>query len=401
MPLYQATYATAAGREIKQRLQSASADALRVHLRAGGFYPLTITEVASTHRERRLSFPPKTLARVLRQLEMQIRAGVDEIGAVASLKDTHSNPKVRFMLSSVHATLSTSRTTFSDALGSFPRVIPPHLRAVISAGEGMGPEHTAHRLADVRDWILFTLRLRETAIRASRYPLFLLGLTFGYVAFFVTWFIPRFTTLLDAFNMSLPAYTLGIISTSRWVQHYWPVLAAGAVAVVAAWHLVRRVERLALVLDRVLIRAPLYRKIYQALTTAIVAKNIRSLVSSGATAIEALSLCEAIVSNLATRAEIRRLVRDMRDGANFGTALRRSGYFPPEAVSIIATGEESGFFDKALDDVSTEYATSAREAVEDALSFLQPALVVLCAVLVGAVLFGLFLPLAQLYDTIQ
>ena len=399
MPLFRAVYALSSGREIREKIQGPSAIIVRANLRAKGFFPIDIREIGTPAHKRRLTIPTKTLARLLHQLDMQIRSGVDEIGAVGSLKDSHSSPKVRAMLTEVYASLAVAKTSFADALGAFPRVIPSHLRAIIAAGEGTGPENTADRLADVRDWLLFTDRIKRTFRKATAYPAFLGVLAFAYLIFFIVWFVPRFKQLLGAFGGQLPAYTRAILAGADWVQaHVFQLL--GAIALVAvAWSFLSRIEAVSLAIDRVTLRLPLYRKIYQAIVTSQICKNYRALMLSGATADETLALCAEMLSNRAARAEIRRMRREMHDtGANLGTALRRCGYFPPEAVTVIATAEATGNLAEALQTIAAEYEDEARESVQVALAVLNPVLIIVPALFVGAVLVALFLPLARLFE---
>ena len=402
MPLYHATYSLSSGREIREKIQGPSAELLRSTLRGRGFFPTDIHEIGTPAHKRRLRIAPKTLARLLRQLDMQLRAGVDEIGAVATLKDSHSSGKVRLFLSEVHASLSVAKTSFSDALGAFPRVIPSHLRAIIAAGEGTGPENTADRLSDVRDWLLFTEKIKRTFRKATTYPAFLFTMASGYMIFFIIWFIPRFKVLLKSFDMPMPTYTQAILDVSDWLRTHG-ILAGIAVAVlVATWFTLRRLEFVASAIDQLLLRLPLYSRIYQAIVTSQISRNYRALMLSGATADEALQLCAEMLSNRAARAEIRRLRREIHDtGANLGTALRRSGYFPPEAVSIIATAEMTGHLEQALREVSEEYEEIARENVEAALAVIGPALVISTAAVVGGVLIGLFLPISKVFENIR
>jgi type II secretory pathway component PulF len=402
MPHYLATYSLSSGREIREKIQGPGVEFVRVALRARGYFPTGIREIGTPAHQRRLRIPVKTLARLLRQLDLQLRAGVDEIGAVASLKDSHSSGKVRAMLAEVHASLAIAKTSFSDAFGAFPRVIPPHLRAIIAAGEGTGPENTADRLADVRDWLLFSDKIKRTFRKATTYPALLFGLASIYLVFFVLWFIPRFKVLIGSFGMPMPGYTQGILDGAEWLRGHGILLVVAVGLLMAACSVARRIEGVAALVDTVVLRLPVYRHVYQAIVTAQICRNYRALMLSGATAGEALKLCADMLSNRAARAEIRRVRREVvRDGANLGTALRRCGYFPPEAVSIIATAEQTGHLDQALREVSDEYEELARETVEASLAILTPLLVIATAAMVGAALTGLFLPIAKVFENLH
>ncbi len=398
MPTYRATYALASGREITEEIQSTSSEVVRAALRLRGVFPIDVDEVASSARLQRLRLPPKTTAWLFRQLGMQIRCGVPEMQAVGSLKDSHSSRPVREMLQQVHGALSIARVSFTSALGAFPRVLPPHLRAILAAGEGNGPDAMAERLNDVADWLLFQERIRSTVRRSTAYPGMLIFLGTAYLVFFLVWFVPRFKTLLAAFNMTLPAYTVAVLGIAEWFRANGLFIAAAGALAAFAFNRIRANDRLALVLDRAILRLPLYSKIYKAIFTTLFSKNYRALLLSGATADETLALCSEMFANRAARAEIRRLRREMHDaGANLGTALRRSGYLPPEAISAIATAEETGALPETLKLLADQYETEANEAVSAALGWLGPALIVCMGVVIGAVLLALFIPMAEFF----
>jgi type II secretory pathway component PulF len=208
--------------------------------------------------------------------------------------------------------------------------------------------------------------------------------------------------LLASFNMPMPAYTQAILDVSGWLRSHGILCGVAVAVLVATWFILRRLEFVASWIDKLVLRLPLYSRIYQAIVTSQISRNYRALMLSGATADEALQLCAEMLSNRAARAEIRRLRREIHDtGANLGTALRRSGYFPPEAVSIIATAEMTGHLEQALREVSEEYEEIARENVEAALAVIGPALVIATAAFVGSVLIGLFLPLSKVFENIR
>jgi len=398
MPTFRATYALANGRELHETFQSTSAEVVRATLRSRGLFPLDVVEVSATSGAARLRLPAKTTAWILRQLAMQIGAECTEVQAVASLKDSHSSKHVRTMLQHVHAALAVARVSFSTAFGAFPRVIPPHLCAILAAGEGNGPEVMAARLRDVADWLLFQERIRSTVRRSTAYPGLLLVLGSCYLIFFLVWFVPRFKTLLASFNMPLPAYSVAVLGIADWARTHMPLIVSAAAIAAVAFIRLRRIERFALAFDRAFLRVPIVARIYRAIFTTLFTKNYRALFLSGATADDNLALCVEMFKNRAARAELRRVRREMHDdGANLGTALRRCDFLPPEAVSAIATAEETGKLDETLKMLAEQYETEANEAVSDALSWLSPALIILMGAIIGAVVLALFIPMAEFF----
>ncbi len=156
---------------------------LRAHLREKSLSPVQIKEVAANQKLKRLTLPAPEFIGLLHQLELQLRAGVNADSALGQLaEDTPPGP-MRLMLEQIHRDVAQG-TPIHVACRFFEKQFPPHLAAVVAAGEASAqlPEAIRALAAHVSG----NAELRRTARRALIYPVVVLIATTALVAMSTT-----------------------------------------------------------------------------------------------------------------------------------------------------------------------------------------------------------------------
>jgi len=79
-------------------------------------------------------------------------------------------------------------------------------------------------------------------------------------------------------------------------------------------------------------------------------------------------------------------------------ALAETTPFPDLAIQMIAVGEETGKLDAMLESVSDAYEEEARRSLKNFLVLLEPAVLLAMGLLVGFIVFSLFLAIFRLNE---
>ena len=180
MPAFSATFIDERGRRRRGRFDASDIRQLRDELRARSLWPLHIAPAKPDRLASRLTIPVRDLVPVLNQLELQLRAGVTADEAFGQLAADSPEGPIRQFLSSVHHEVSHGHPIHRACRG-FPRLFPPHLAAVIEAGEAAAQLPEALRALAAH--LVANDQLRRTARRAMIYPLVVLTATGGLIAF--------------------------------------------------------------------------------------------------------------------------------------------------------------------------------------------------------------------------
>jgi general secretion pathway protein F len=90
-----------------------------------------------------------------------------------------------------------------------------------------------------------------------------------------------------------------------------------------------------------------------------------------------------------------------REGGGFARALAESGYFPPVAVRLIASGEKSGRLDEMLEQAATQQAREVESSLATFAAVLGPGVIVLVGGLVLFIVLAILLPIFELNTLIK
>ncbi len=107
------------------------------------------------------------------------------------------------------------------------------------------------------------------------------------------------------------------------------------------------------------------------------------------------------IKNIAIEKQINKgeiVVSEGDEGRGISSPMRADGVFPPLAMHMIRVGEETGRMEEMLMKVADTYDIEVQNAVKRFIAFLEPALIMIMAVIVVAVLFPMILALISIND---
>ena len=90
----------------------------------------------------------------------------------------------------------------------------------------------------------------------------------------------------------------------------------------------------------------------------------------------------------------------LEDGDNTVDALRKAEIFPPATCRLLSLGMQSGNGDVTMREIARRLSEDADIALSDAIAKVEPTLVLVTSVLVGAILLSVMLPLINIMETI-
>ena len=82
------------------------------------------------------------------------------------------------------------------------------------------------------------------------------------------------------------------------------------------------------------------------------------------------------------------------------SVLKEAEMLPASACRLLSVGVRSGSGDRVMEELAMQLSREAGNALEEKLSRIEPAIVVLCSVLVGVILLAVMLPLLHIRSAI-
>jgi len=137
------------------------------------------------------------------------------------------------------------------------------------------------------------------------------------------------------------------------------------------------------------------------LTEARFAQALTMGLSSGLPLEQAVEVCAGLMQDTPPAAERCRLcARKLAEGGELAETLRESGMLPPAACRLLMLGMRSGNGDAVMEDIARRLSGEATQALERKVAQVEPTLVLVTSLLVGAILLSVMLPLMNIMTAI-
>jgi general secretion pathway protein F len=177
--------------------------------------------------------------------------------------------------------------------------------------------------------------------------------------------------------------------------YWWLLLFAIAAGIV----IVRRLLQLPTWRTRwhqLLLRLPVAARLLIAADTARFAATLSILASSGVALVEAISIAASVMSNLKLRITTRNVALAVQEGGSLARALDNTGFFPPMLTQMVASGESSGTLETMLRRAAQTQERELDNTLTGLMKIMEPMIIVVMAVVVGAIVMAVLLPIMQM-----
>lgn len=341
--------------------------------------------------------PLLMLSEFNRELGDMLGAGVTLVRALTILSQEETRkPKERAVLTTV-LKLIRQGEAISDALeqqnGAFPLLMVNMYRAAESSGK---LADTAKRLA-VHYEKEHQLNIKVKG--ATVYSRILTGLVFVVLVFIMTFILPQLTEMFDSLE-ELPLPTKILFGISGFVGKNWKGILPALLVAAAVMVMLGKMPAVRTWLDQIKLKIPVIGRLLMVIYTARFARNLSSLYSSGIPIITAMQISRKTIGNSYIERQFDGAIACLRAGGSLSDALEKIKGFRKKLSSVVRVGEESGDLVQMLDAMADSFDYESEMAVNRMISYLEPVLITLMAVLIGFIMIAVMLPIYESYSAI-
>jgi len=350
------------------------------------------TLVRRSHPTRR------ELARFMRQLATLLEAGVP-IPKALEIQTLHSwSEQLAVALAHIHSSIVRG-LPLSEGMKLCQVIFDPLTISVISAGELTGslvtPLQEVSKKLDRADKIAATTRA------ALIYPCCVVSVAALVSSFLVIFIIPTFRELFADAGAPLPAPTRVVLEISELVQRN---LASLCVALLAAIFLLRRFFRAPMcreIVSRIALRIPIIRKVRTANALARITTSLATALAAGVPILKALEISSKTAGHSNYSQALHLAALEVSEGNPLSHALRVTNAFPVTIIEMLTIGETTGRLDEILRTLATLSEEDAERTQATAQALLGPLSIGVVGLLVGGLIFALYLPVFSLGQTLS
>jgi len=417
MPTYQYEAMDNTGLEVKDLIEAGSEAEAQTMIREKGFFVTKIAEkgrrkgdtkadktktAARTGPRKRRAFSlggvrSKQLCMFTRQLSTLQDAGLPILRSLRILEGQSKPGPLKNSLMGVIEDVE-SGNTLSEAMAKQPKAFDNLYVNMVKAGEAGGAlEIILQRLADFKEK---AQSLKRKVRGAMVYPIVVVIVAGTIVGGIMYWIIPKFEEIFKDFGVPLPAPTKVLIFISHWVVDFWFLIPAIPFAIWLFFKIIRKNKTGAYILDRITLKLPIIGSIASKSAVARMARTLGTLIASGVPILEALTIARDTAGNEVFRRAFDHIHASIREGESMAVPLKETRIVDDLVVNMVDVGEETGALDNMLYKVADVYDEEVTVLVESLVSILEPVMVVVLGLIVGFIVFALFMPLIALLQSL-
>jgi len=392
------------GKEKKGSVEAENKEAVARQLKTDGYTPITIKTQTFLDKDINFSFglgvkkvKTRDLSVFCRQFSSILKAGVSVISALEMLSEQTENKSLRQALKNVQSNVEKGEN-LADAMRLEADVFPSLLINMISAGELSGSlEMSIERMA-----VQFEkdTKLKGMVKKAMMYPMVLCIVAIGVVIVMMAFVIPSFMAMFDDIGTKMPPFTQFVIDMSNFITHRWYILIAIIVAVIVGYNTYVKTENGLHTIASIKLKLPVFGTLVTKTACARFARTFGTLLVAGMPMIDALDITAKTMDNVIFKDALMKVKSGIGLGLSLSTQLRATNLFPAMVIHMTNIGEETGNLEEMLNNIANYYDEEVEITTQQVTALMEPMIILVMAVVVGALIMAIYSPMIQLYSTL-
>ena len=386
---------------VKATLQADTEQSAAHLLAEQGFIPLDIKEEREAGGifsaiANRISTKDKVV--FTRQLATLIGAGLPLSQSLRTVTDQTSNKQLQSVSGEISASIEGGKS-LTESFSKYPKVFNEIFIALVSAGEASGTlDEALTRIADQQE--------KDAAVAskirgAMTCPVIVLAVIGMVLAFMLLTVVPQVEKLYADLKEELPILTRIMVATADFVTNFWWLIIILVGVGIFFFSQFMQTDAGIEFRDKFKIRVPLFGKMFRKLYMARFARTGQTLLSTGVSMLDSLTITGRAVNNTIVQKSVMRAVDKVKGGKALSTALEPEDVFLPLVPQMIKIGEQSGRIDEMMGKVAKVYEDELDEEIRNISTAIEPILMVVLAVVAGGMVGAILFPIYSLVQNIN
>ena len=428
MATFQYIAKDSAGNETRGTVEAGDRNSAIAAVRAQGLLPTALGEVKSSSAKPKAKAPTpqkkksglnkdininlklpswmrgkiktKILTQFTRQLATLVNAGLPLMRGIEVLKRQMKDPQMVEALNGIGENIAAGGT-FSESLTQYPKIFDHLYVNMVKAGEAGGVlEVVLGRLAEFAEK---SEKIKNKVKGAMIYPIVVLVAAIGITAFLLVAVIPKFQQVFNDMlgGAALPPITQFVIDASGFVQHNGLQIFLAVVAFVVLMKIIGKTEKGAYFFDVLKLKMPVTGTLTQRSAVSKFTRTLGTLLSSGVPILQSLTITRDTTGNRVLTEAIQNVHDSVKEGESMTQPLSQCKVFPPMVGSMVEVGEETGALADMLTRIANTYDDEVDNAVAGMTAAIEPALIIVLAVVVGTIVIAMFLPMVKIIGSVS
>jgi len=390
---------TTAGKQVKGELQAANKNEVMSLLRKKKVRPVSIKTAGIDIKLPFLdSVKLQDISRFTRQFSAMTSAGLPLVQCLDILGGQTENKRLAAAIKQISSDIQ-GGNTLADALSKHPSIFNSLYCNMVAAGEASGSLDTV--LSRLAEYLEKSDALVRKIKGAMTYPLIVLCVAVGATIAMLTFVVPTFAKMFSDIGGSLPMPTQIVMNISTFLKTFFPLIILSAIGFAVGISYYYKTPDGKLRIDIIKLKLPVFGDLERKSSISRFAQTLSTLLNSGVTILDALSITAKTAGNKVLEKGIIRTLERISGGLTIAEPLKETGVFPPMVIHMIAVGEKTGDLAEMLKKISDFYQEEVDAAVEALTSIIEPIMIIMMGIVIGGILIAMYLPMFDMIGTVK
>ena len=228
---------------------------------------------------------------------------------------------------------------------------------------------------------------------AVTYPLIMLGMMAVVILVLLIKVLPVFQQVFNQMGLEMNGVSRGLLNAGNVISRYSSAFLILAAALIGCILFFSLTEKGRSQLRKMATHLPVFREIPIAMDYSRLTQGLSLGLRSGLSPETSLELTKDLISQPVILERLRKASSILDSGETFSKALTESGLFGGMEGRLITISFYSGSSDETLRRLSRQYTERSIDLISQAVSIVEPTIVILLSLLVGLVLLSVMMPL--------
>ncbi len=393
------------GENIKGQIFADNEVDLRIKLRSQKIRPVKIKEqlyakkkvtIIATSANNYFSDEEKLF--FVKELLVMFKAGLTITQALDVLKSEGSTQTMREMSSTLKNYME-SGMTFSQALSRFPKYFDNLFLNLTASGELRG--NLEYILGEWLEYFKQEQEIKRTVKKTVLYPLAIISIIIAACAIIVVGIAPVFVHIYRTYNQPLPMTLLTIATIGGIIKENMFFIIAVLMAACVGIYIMIKSKIVRLSLDGLLLKLPWLSYFFKEVYTLRTVLTLNIALRSGLSLARSLELASEKIDNHIFEECLLKAREAAEKREPITPFLIRSGLFRPMIIQVFSIGEIMGSLPEMLDEMVTYLSEEIKKLSSIFASVLEPIILILGGILIGALLTSFFVPVFTILSKIK
>jgi type II secretory pathway component PulF len=387
------------GRKVTGYLDATSVQGVKDQLSKQGIYPTKI-ELSGEKGAKKSFFASLLEKRIglkeriffTKQLSVLLKSGIPILQALDLLIE-QTEGKLKNIVISLRDYIKEGRS-LAEGLQKFPNAFDTIYIQLVRAGEATGK--LDYILDKLNTYLEKQETLRKKVSSALRGPMIQLGIIGLISVGLLNFVVPQIASAFIDMNVALPLPTRMLIALSNGFRNYYWLIALILVSLYFAYRSFRATASGGYLIDKLKLKIPLFGRFTKIGAIVQFCRTFGMLIEGGVNLAEALDIVVKITDNKILAETLQRAKENIIKQGKISQYLKETGLFPPVAIYLINTGEQSGQLGNMLLSVAQYYEDELSETADSLTALLNPMMMIIMALIVGFMIISILLPIQNI-----